>query len=239
MKYVFDTYTKLYLPLTNSTKIVKRKGTNKGIITEVGTVTRNPLGRYFGNSGWLTVADSNDWFYGTSDWFYSLWLYLTAYTSGANTGLIAQYNTSYICLVLDSDSHKLRLAMSSPSIDFQSTSVVPLNKWTHLAVSRNGSNFYLYVNGVRENTASNANSIVNVSDSLYIGRHGTGAPAHYCYGYISDVYLNTGIDRAKGANFNPPPKSLPWDNLSLLNITHLETGSHIPERAFSGVGEMI
>lgn len=88
-------------------------------------------------------------------------------------------------------------------------------QWTHVAVVRNGTNGYVYINGVLGGSISNLNSNGASSRNLLIGRWDydradeSGFPSHmYFDGYIDDVRITKGIARYD-SNFTPPSAPLP------------------------------
>jgi hypothetical protein len=88
-------------------------------------------------------------------------------------------------------------------------------QWTHVAVVRNGTNGYVYINGVLGGSISNLNSNGASSRNLLIGRWDydradeSGVPSHmYFDGHIDDVRITKGIARYD-SNFTPPSAPLP------------------------------
>ena len=96
-------------------------------------------------------------------------------------------------------------AFNSTSIFAQSTGTVPLNQWTHVAITRVGTSVRLFINGVIDGTATNSD--VNVSSgSPLIGRQ-NGTTVNDWLGYISDVRIIKGT-AAYTSNFLPPMQAL-------------------------------
>jgi len=77
-----------------------------------------------------------------------------------------------------------------------------LNTWTHLAVTRSGTNLKAFVNGVISGTPI-TNSTQNYDTIKYIGRNPAG---EYFNGYIDDLRITKGVARYT-ANFTPPTTS--------------------------------
>lgn len=80
------------------------------------------------------------------------------------------------------------------------TTTIPLNTWTHVAVTYNGTNSTTYyVNGVAEGTTSNmTGAIQSTTDSLRIGADvSSGNPASFFNGIIDEVRIwNTALPQA-------------------------------------------
>jgi hypothetical protein len=61
------------------------------------------------------------------------------------------------------------------------------NTWTHVCVTRDSANVYLYANSVLANTIAVSNAFGNTSTSLYVGASQQGGPSNYFSGYISNL----------------------------------------------------
>lgn len=85
---------------------------------------------------------------------------------------------------------------------------VPLNTWTHLAATRSGSTFRLFVNGsqVSSNTSSASMSPSLTGASLSIGAAVAGGST--LNGQLDDIRITAGVARYT-ANFTPPAAELP------------------------------
>jgi hypothetical protein len=83
-----------------------------------------------------------------------------------------------------------------------SAATVPLNTWTHIALSSTGTTVRLFVNGVL--VGSSAISLIStLPNTFYIGFHRSGSALRYFNGYIDDFRLTQGVARYT-ANFTPP-----------------------------------
>ena len=114
------------------------------------------------------------------------WIFVNAY--GANPQLIIgkNYQTSYSFGILNTG--KLAFYPKGPSGFFPGKGLIPVNTWTHVATTYNGSVTAFYINGVFD-TSSTAitGAITTNTDSLYIGcdRNGT-TPAYFFNGMIDN-----------------------------------------------------
>jgi hypothetical protein len=87
-----------------------------------------------------------------------------------------------------------------------SAGAVPLNTWTHIALSSTGTTVRLFVNGIL--VSSSAISLIStLPNTFYIGFHRSGSALRYFNGYIDDFRLTQGVARYT-ENFTPPD-SLP------------------------------
>ena len=67
------------------------------------------------------------------------------------------------------------------------------NTWTHIAVTRSGSNFYLFSNGVLTNTVTSSASIYNSTAPVTVGGDNSGGHLSNCY--IDDLRITNGVAR--------------------------------------------
>lgn len=94
-------------------------------------------------------------------------------------------------------------ASSSGGSSIVSTTTLSLNTWYHIAGVKQGSNTYLFVNGVLEATANvGTTAQYNTNIGLSIGRNTTNSSWYYT-GYINDLRVTKGIVRYT-TNFTPP-----------------------------------
>ena len=101
-----------------------------------------------------------------------------------------------------------------PSLDFGSGSTwyvnilssiaIAANTWGHIAVTRSGSNFTLWVDGVSSATGSNAGTHTMPSVPLKIGVAADNSSFGY-NGYMQDVRITKGV-ALYTANFTPPAR---------------------------------
>ncbi len=90
----------------------------------------------------------------------------------------------------------------STSAHFIQGGTLTLNTWQHIAISRIGNNFFLYLNGTQTATGTNS-STVAASYRLEIAHYGQGT--NYFAGNISDtkIYNNKGLTASEvRQNFN-------------------------------------
>jgi hypothetical protein len=73
--------------------------------------------------------------------------------------------------------------------------------WNHIAVTRSGSAFYMFINGVQTgSTGSWAGAISSTARPLYVGYNTSSA---YYNGYIDDLRITKGVARYT-STFTPP-----------------------------------
>lgn len=76
------------------------------------------------------------------------------------------------------------------------------NTWYHIAITRSGNTFRLFVDGVAASTATNSGSLQDNSNTLCLGSHNDGLfPLEG--GWLDDVRITKGVARYT-SNFTPP-----------------------------------
>ena len=85
------------------------------------------------------------------------------------------------------------------------TSALSINTWYHIAVTRSGNDWSMYLNGVRTQNATNSQTLNAIqAASLSIGRHGDYG-AQYYNGYVDEIRIQKGIAVwTGGTSFTPP-----------------------------------
>jgi len=195
--------------------------TNNFTITRNGNATQGSFGpygdrwsNYFDEDLITTPSDtslslqSDDftfecWYYPTDriDAFPRIFQFGSAFwASSDNLAILDRHNDA---------STKFGVAiynLGGNSILLQSTTVVQENVWYHISLTREGSTFRLFINGVLESTYTNSGAVSTSSSNL--GRiGGTGAADAYSVGYISDLRIIKGI-ALYTSDFTPPAEPL-------------------------------
>ena len=180
---------------------------NKITSTEVFETTGSV--QFDGNGDYLSLADSNDWNYSTGDFTIEFWYYFNSLpdsdgqffysqrVDGANYNFIFATNTKW-----EFDSYES--SSQGPKLTFTTTH--NLSTWNHLAVTRSGNTFRLFVNGVESATQTNSDNLPDLSAALEIGRW-TGGPSRYVNGHISNFRIIKG-QALYTKNFTPPTREL-------------------------------
>jgi|688.fasta_scaffold49046_2 hypothetical protein len=83
---------------------------------------------------------------------------------------------------------------------------VSVTAWAHIAITRSGSTWYVFINGVLSYSQTLAGTLVQSQNTAYIG---ADIPdSKYLNGYIDDLRITKGLARYT-ANFTPPQGPLP------------------------------
>ena len=180
---------------------------NKITSTEVFETTGSV--QFDGSGDYLSLADSNDWNYSTGDFTVEFWYYFNSLpdsdgqffysqrVDGGNYNFIFATNTKW-----EFDSYES--SSQGPKLTF--TTAHNLSTWNHLAVTRSGNTFRLFVNGVESAIQTNSDNLPDLSAVLEIGRW-TGGPSRYVTGHISNFRILKGT-ALYTKNFTPPTREL-------------------------------
>jgi hypothetical protein len=160
--------------------------------------------RFDGAGDYLTVASATPLLFNVSLFHLECWVYRAA-TGVVHT--IASKGTSTTGWMLQINaSDKLVWTLNTSTVLLTSTSSIPANTWTHVAVSRDISNVMrMFINGVQEATSSNSNAYTQ-TDVVVIGADRSFA--NFFNGYIEDVRIfRDGVKYI--AAFTAPTAELP------------------------------
>ena len=227
-------YTSAFTPpttpltaITNTSLLLN--GTDAGIIDKsqsVQTLTLNgdvkssttqtkylSSSMYFDGSGDRIQLPQTSLNLSNADFTVEAWVYTTATSQQTIVGSLAFSNgTGSWLLTVNYNSNKVRFFMRHGGGTVQDAQfeagTFPTNAWTHVAVTRDGSNLRAFINGTQAgttNTALGTNAIDNALTNYYIGDNQDGNT--YWNGYISDVRITKGLARYT-ANFTAPTAAL-------------------------------
>ena len=178
---------------------------------------------YFDGSGDYLTSSGSQFTFGTGNFTIEMWVYPTALPSSdlgffVDTRPSGTNNGFALWMVQTSGYLGLYDGPSGAGVD--STTPVPLNTWSHVALVRNGSSLTAYFNGI--NVASRTTSSNQTGTSLFIGtaRDNPGVSRNHT-GYISNLRIVKGT-AVYTSNFTPPTSLLTSiSNTSILcNFTN-------------------
>ena len=159
------------------------------------TVATYGSGYFDGTGDYLTIADNAVLELSTSSFTMEWWSYPTTFasnqfqlskcaTSASTEGFLTYINTSGV-LKFNANS------VSAWDIaNDQGTLALKLNAWNHCAISRNGSSWRMWVNGVSSVTITSALGVQNTSTAYSIAGAANGSAPFL--GYITDTRIVIG-----------------------------------------------
>lgn len=179
---------------------------------------------YFDGSGdFLSLADNEAWNLGSSDFSLEAWIYPMAIPSDQYPGIIG-HRTTYVTnngwgiFIGTASSIGFSYTTSGDgsatqnSVGASITASDLLAKWSHILVTRSGSQFRFFINGQLRGTLTANPTIFNSTAPLIIGKLEDQVGNHFT-GYISNLRLVKGSIPAEyqtssttvGANIFTPP----------------------------------
>lgn len=184
-----------------------------------------------GNSDYLSIPDSDDWFFGTGDFTIDFWANIGRLTASYSViPLYRQYVTSVANTNIwwEPTAGKLEFYSAVTGVGVMARYHVvwtpTVNTWYHLAFVRNGSNFYMFIDGVSQTlvvtTAISTNSLPNIASALDIGRYWDGGGSDFLNGYIDELRVSKGIARWT-SGFTPSTTPYSTDSYTKL-LLHSE-----------------
>ena len=201
---------------------IKGSGSAKTITTIGDAKTSTTRSKYYGSSGlfdgtndYLSVAASSDLQLGAGDFCIELWWYPTSTSRqalyhgsiGTDWSIGIDYNsvgTQKLGIWASSNGTSWNMINADGGGNGIGTITVPQNQWNHIAYTRSGNTFRLFVNGVQDIAVTASGTIIDRSGSAAaIGSWwNTGAMAQ-ATGSIQDFRIYKGAAKYT-ANFSVP-----------------------------------
>jgi hypothetical protein len=177
---------------------------------------------YFDGTGdYLSIADHSDFTLGSGDFTIEAFVYIAAMPSPQGTYIVGQIDSlftvsagSFFLAFNGSCNPSGFFATGNSLVQTVAPTPQPLNQWSHLAYTRNGTELRLFVDGILAASTTSAASVNGSSQPISVGRPGDYNGA-YLNGYIDDLRITKGVARYTG-NFTPPAAPFP-DYLSRLS----------------------
>jgi len=169
-----------------------------------------------GTGDYLSLASSTDFSF-SHDFTVEAWAYPTDITSdGSNSKYKAIFSLN-VSGEWNSQGYGLVLSIGNLHYGLDNTDynngIIPINTWTHLAVTRSNGAIRIFVNGILDQTIDDSNSDVTFANGTgnipavgLFDQH-VGFPRFYFTGYISNLRILKGT-ALYTSNFTPPTKSL-------------------------------
>jgi hypothetical protein len=170
-------------------------------------------GYFDGTGDYLSIADANALDFDAGDFTVEFWFYLTASSSNGKAliskGTWPTNTASY--LIFYGGSNELTFYASNDGASWQIanqqlTSNPTKEAWHHVAVTRNGTAFRGFFNGVKGFDYTSSIGLHNNASALTVGSGASGSEA--INAYIDDLRITKGIARYT-ADFTPPAVPFP------------------------------
>ena len=188
---------------------------------------------YFDGTGdYLSIASSPDLQLGTTDFTVEAWINLEA-VSGSHQQIVAAGNpesaNSFVVQVREDGSNRL-LDFRTDTRSITSTSSIPTNKWTHIAVTKQSNLVRLFVNGVLENSGTEAESLTTAITAI---GYRPASSYGFAKGYISNLRI------LKGTAFYTSDFTVPVHALEVIGDTVLLCCNNSDSAGADGTGKTI
>ena len=206
-------------------------GTDASIIDKSQNANLKLVGNTTGSTTQVKFADTKSMYFdGTGDYITSsvvsfgnsftaeAWIYqpVTAGTGASADDVFSVWNNSngQKSFILRIDGTSLMLYASydgtTNNISALSGGTINTNTWHHIALTWDGSNYRLFVDGTVVQTQASSTAPYSSNDPLQIGSSKSGASGAqdgFYQGYIQDARFTSGLARYT-ANFTPPTEPL-------------------------------
>ena len=181
---------------------------------------------YFDGTGdYLSIADNATLEFGSSDFTIEAFIYPTA-TTGANRPIWSHgtNSTNWMSLYLHTTAGRPEFAIisgGSTIVDIWPADVISPNIWYHLAVTRSGSTFRMFLNGALIGTGTNASAVPDYTDDYRVGFGRWSGDTGVYAGNISGLRILKGT-ALYTTPFVPPvlPPTAVTNTTLLLNATN-------------------
>ena len=163
----------------------------------------NTASYFFSGSSYLTFTTPSTSF-GTADFTIDCFVYPTAAYGSLSRMFFygPSTQTGYLTFYINTSGNIIYGPSGTALITTSGT--VPLNAWTHIAISRVSGTTTIYINGSSSGSASDGTNYPGAT-TLYLG---TDAASHYFTGYISNFRLIKGSGIYSGSTITVPTTQL-------------------------------
>ena len=217
-------------PLSSTGSVFHLKGTDASIIDKsqvsnlklVGNTTGSTTQVKFAGSQSIYFDGSGDsvsitpdyddplFNFGTVDWTIEVWAYIQTLSSGRNLISFLRASTNETVPHIYTQDTGLRYYVNNTDV-ITSTNVLTLNTWHHIALTRNGNDHKLFVDGTQVgNTWTSAQTYVQgrpVLGDYHSSLGNLTGGTNLLHGYAQDFRITKGLARYT-ANFTPPTEPL-------------------------------
>jgi hypothetical protein len=199
--------------------------------SEYSSSTNGGSGYFDGSGDYLTVPDNSVLDLGASDFTIECWIYPTG-GSGSYRCITAKSDRdtaggegTFVIQLSNTEKASMFFSTGGSGWDLEATGTtsVSSNTWSHVAATRSGNTFKLFLNGNLEATVTSSITLSNNAEVVTIGCLGytSGSFVSLFYGYISNLRILKGT-ALYTTTFTPPtsPLTAITNTSLLLNFTN-------------------
>jgi len=172
----------------------------------------------FDGNDYLSIADHSDFTFGTDDFTLECWYKADSLSLSNNWSYIfsAGWPVQFAHTNVGGSGSRFTFYMKDTAGSTGSyfvtnlhtgNSSVAAGQWYHVAVTRSGSTFRIFLNGELKNTATSSGSAPAPAEDTQIGRFAGGVDSYYAEGEISNLRLVKGT-AVYTSSFRPPYEPL-------------------------------
>jgi len=152
----------------------------------------------FDGSGDYAISyNPNLYTFGTGDFTVEAWVYPTSFPAEAAI-ITTATSTDYQGFTINvGTSGNIIIALGaggSWTVVTTSGGTLSANTWQHIALTRSGNVFRMFVSGTQSYTTTNSVSLTNTNNAISVGGRTAGG-GQYFNGYIDDVRISKGLAR--------------------------------------------
>jgi hypothetical protein len=205
---------------SNNFTVTRSGSTTQGSWSAYGSLWSN----YFnGSTDFINAPSSTALGFGTSNFTMEMWVFSGANGTGTRlggngTGGGWAANKWIITTSTPGNVDKFVLGTNNSSSDLlASTSTFNNNQWMHVAITRSGNSWAMFVNGTRESTVTSSISLDGGgSNTLYLGKSNVSGDGLWA-GYVSNFRIVIGT-----AVYNPASTTITVPTTPLTAITNTQ-----------------
>ena len=213
---VYDTQIALYLPFNGSLTDFSSYGHTVSAVGDAA-VTTSPFQlhascAFDGNGDLLTVPHNNIFDFGGND--FTIEGFINPTTAAGVQGVYSQWGGtgSRSFKVVISTNAKLEIngskdGSTGTQVNQIASTGLELNTFSHFAVTREGSNFRIFINGVNRGTTTDSGALYNSSANIAIGGNRADQTTNTLHGNLEDFRVINGLALYTTA-FEVPTRSI-------------------------------
>jgi len=178
-------------------------------ITAVGNVHHETDQQKFGTSsietdagpvGYLSIADSADWDFGTGDFSIEFWFRFKA--SVQNKGLVGKYAGEANTWGLTYSTNLLYWYYGN-GVSWSKAWTPVADTWYHICIARASATLRWFIDGTQIGTSETDNTNYDTATALVVGSYDPALSA-LVQGYFDEIAIFKGSANGRTANFTPP-----------------------------------